>query len=616
MASSFYSNTQHIDFASVLNMNDPGMVSMFQALIASGLEGFLGCMAVAYETALVDFFENASVHDGVIINIDMLVNLRSQVIDDVDKLFNSFSFKKLATMNLEGISAKGEQVLLWGETESIHVALSRKKYILLKYRAVLVRKFLDSWKNNFVRGQGSSAVDLRVIELLLDLHLFVLEELAKEARAHGLPWKKTCCSKIFEGSPRDRGAVIACSNTNTRSSCWIRTMIRVNGTWVIEPCADKWVKIPRPIISCEVHRQRQYDDTLPSVSEFFSMIKKRLADICFEIVEFCASSRLLPVGSVNFCRGLPVGEPVFRVSPRQSPVFVFRVSQFCSVFVDFSLFSWLPTADITDFLSSIALDRTAFRSTQTAQNIVSVAPSVQMLAEPSSSESSSHDISMDFADTAAAAPTPDITDALTQLHASIDQIYERDDGAKLRDILSLHLSNFRNKVIARLGAQDTVLGALRRDSTDHHNLLSLELRSSHKQLSTGIVTTGLDVVEIRRVVKETHQELIAKINSLDEQVAATRNDLLEFSAQAEQSLNVITTQLSELVAYINRGGDNKKGKVAAEALNLNPNLLLLMFKFEIVDMLQVWKSWKRLWKEFVRQIDGKEKEKDKEGPEG
>ncbi|KZV23585.1 dystroglycan-like [Dorcoceras hygrometricum] len=68
MASSFYSNTQHIGFASVLAMNDPGMVSMFQALIASGLEGFLGCTAVVYETALVDFFENASVLDGVIIS--------------------------------------------------------------------------------------------------------------------------------------------------------------------------------------------------------------------------------------------------------------------------------------------------------------------------------------------------------------------------------------------------------------------------------------------------------------------------------------------------------------------------------------------------------------------
>ncbi|KZV27748.1 dystroglycan-like [Dorcoceras hygrometricum] len=68
MASAYYSNTQHIDFESVLAMDDPGMVSMFQALMASGLEGFLGCPAVIYEAALVDFFKNASVRDGVIIS--------------------------------------------------------------------------------------------------------------------------------------------------------------------------------------------------------------------------------------------------------------------------------------------------------------------------------------------------------------------------------------------------------------------------------------------------------------------------------------------------------------------------------------------------------------------
>ncbi|KZV29397.1 dystroglycan-like [Dorcoceras hygrometricum] len=68
MASSFYSNSQHVDFDSVLAMDDQGMVSMFQGIMASGLAGFLGCPAVIYEAALVDFFENASVREGVIIS--------------------------------------------------------------------------------------------------------------------------------------------------------------------------------------------------------------------------------------------------------------------------------------------------------------------------------------------------------------------------------------------------------------------------------------------------------------------------------------------------------------------------------------------------------------------
>ncbi|KZV40673.1 hypothetical protein F511_32383 [Dorcoceras hygrometricum] len=68
MASLYYTNTLHVNFESVLAMDDPGMVSMFQALMASGLEGFFGCPAVIYEAALVDFFENASVRDGVVVS--------------------------------------------------------------------------------------------------------------------------------------------------------------------------------------------------------------------------------------------------------------------------------------------------------------------------------------------------------------------------------------------------------------------------------------------------------------------------------------------------------------------------------------------------------------------
>ncbi|KZV26378.1 phosphoinositide phospholipase C 4-like [Dorcoceras hygrometricum] len=83
MPSSYYTNTLHVIFESILAMDDPGMVSMFQALMASGLEGFLSCPAVIYEAALVDFFENASVRDGLSelseIPKDLLFDTRSIV---------------------------------------------------------------------------------------------------------------------------------------------------------------------------------------------------------------------------------------------------------------------------------------------------------------------------------------------------------------------------------------------------------------------------------------------------------------------------------------------------------------------------------------------------------
>ncbi|KZV43240.1 hypothetical protein F511_33611 [Dorcoceras hygrometricum] len=310
-------------------------------------------------------------------DIDLLVSLRAKVIDEVATFFNSFSLKKLASINIEEMYRKEEQVLSWGETESPQEAIQRKFYILLKYRTILVWKFLDAWRVNFAPGQGSSAVDIQVIELLSDLYLYFLEELVKEARNLGLTWTKPGCSKIFEGSPRDRGAVIARSNSNTRSLCWIRRMLLVDGLWAVELCADRWVKIPKRIVSTDVPRQRQYDDTLPTMTVFFKLLRKRWADVCVEVVEFCASPRLLPIGSTQFCRSLQLAEPVSSFAPSRPTVFSLRFSQFCSVFIDLSLFSWLPSTDISEFLSSIAF----LRSVQRSQNSFAVAPSVQLSLE-------------------------------------------------------------------------------------------------------------------------------------------------------------------------------------------------------------------------------------------
>ncbi|KZV32326.1 hypothetical protein F511_04034 [Dorcoceras hygrometricum] len=157
----------------------------------------------------------------------------------------------------------------------------------------------------------------------------------------------------------------------------------------------------------------------------------------------------------------------------------------------------------------------------------------------------SNDSSLHFDDNDAAAasislqiaPIPDVTEALNQLRASIEHISERDAGAKHKDTLLLHLHHLERNLTTRLDAHDRVLGALRKDSNDQRN--------------------------VRRVVRENHQELNAKITLLDEQVAATRHDFLEFSAQAQQTLNIITAQLSELVVYINRGGNDKKGEVSS-----------------------------------------------------
>ncbi|KZV33717.1 Phytoalexin-deficient 4-2 protein [Dorcoceras hygrometricum] len=518
-------------------------------------------------------------------DIDLLVSLRAKFIDEVATFFNSFSLKKLASINFEEMYRKEEQVLSWGETESPQEAIQRKFYILLKYRTILVWKFLDAWRVNFAPGQGSSAVDIQVIELLSDLYLYFLEELAKEARNLGLTWTKPGCSKIFEGCPRDRGAVIARSNSNTRSLCWIRRMLLVDGLWAVELCADRWVKIPTRIISTEVPRQRKYDDTLPTMSIFFKLLRKRWADVCVEVVEFGASPRLLPIGSTQFCRSLQLAEPVSSFAPSRPTVFALRFSQFCSVFVDLSLFSWLPSTDISEFLSAIALDRTILRSVQRYQDSFAVAPSVQLSLEQhqsSSSSDSSSSLLFDQTDidaTASSRPTisPDLSAVFADFQAALsEQIFASQSE------ISSRMHKLEQSVCDSLRDQADIFRNLfqgaRQETHTLDDVHTIRFNEFRKTVLTQNATMFQGLADVRKEVDAVNAkvDIMAKLlTDIQKDAEATKealsHQLLEFQSSEQENHNVIHAQLSELVDYIHRGSADKKGESGSRGLQKPAN---------------------------------------------
>ncbi|KZV38226.1 hypothetical protein F511_37233 [Dorcoceras hygrometricum] len=156
MASVYYSNTHNIDFESVLAMDDPGMVSIFQALKTSGLEGFLGCPAVIYEAALVDFFEN-SVRDGVLISTvaGQLVEISEEWFAEsfdlpVDGLADLSEIPKDVVFDARSIvSMSGEPVSLSGKKSQMKVEYRLLCDIMAKsisvkagsFNAITVEKF-------------------------------------------------------------------------------------------------------------------------------------------------------------------------------------------------------------------------------------------------------------------------------------------------------------------------------------------------------------------------------------------------------------------------------------------------------------------------------------------
>ncbi|KZV36566.1 hypothetical protein F511_23595 [Dorcoceras hygrometricum] len=339
--------------------------------------------------------------------------------------------------------------------------------------------------------------------------------------------------KSAAGSPRDRGAVIARTNSNTRSTCWIRTMILVDGLWTVELCADKWVKIPRKVISTEVPRQRQYDDTLPTMSVFFRLMKKRWADVCLEVTDFCAYQRLLPVGSINFCRALEIVETDSCFASRQPTVFTLRLYQFCTIQIQYSLFSSLSTADISEFLSSIALDRSAFRSVQITQSVV---PNVQLSLDqrpsyPISPESSSS-LRFDQTDvdaTASSRPpiSQDLSAAFADFQAALsEQIFvsQSDMSSRLHKIEQSVCDSLRDQadIFRNLsqGARQEV-----RTLYDVHTIRFNEFRKNVLAQNASIFQGLADVRQEVQAVNAKVDMMASRVNAIQKDAEATKEAL-------------------------------------------------------------------------------------------
>ncbi|KZV18387.1 hypothetical protein F511_21527 [Dorcoceras hygrometricum] len=96
---------------------------------------------------------------------------------------------------------------------------------------------------------------------------------------------------------------------------------------------------------------------------------------------------------------------------------------------------------------------------------------------------------------------------------------------------------------------------VRHDMRDHKNVLSMDFKLYQQKVSNQVGAAALDVVDVRKVVKE----LDAKVTYLDNQVAAMRSEALDFQAKAEENHLKLSTQLGDIVDFL-RGGDAKKGE--------------------------------------------------------
>ncbi|KZV17873.1 hypothetical protein F511_02720 [Dorcoceras hygrometricum] len=153
MASSLISDSHHIDFESVFDMDDAGLAQVFETLIATGLRNFLGCPAVFYEEALLEFFTNGSVReDGMVFS-----TIRGTTVEISESLFaTAFDLPTEGLTDLSDVPKDkifDARSLFFASKDQVSVSCFKKE-MKIEYR--LLRDILA--KTIFVKAGSFDAV--------------------------------------------------------------------------------------------------------------------------------------------------------------------------------------------------------------------------------------------------------------------------------------------------------------------------------------------------------------------------------------------------------------------------------------------------------------------------
>ncbi|KZV20874.1 hypothetical protein F511_40487 [Dorcoceras hygrometricum] len=149
MASSLFINTVHVFFESVLSMDNAAMVAMFESVADTGLKGFMGCPAIIHKAALLEFFANGSVRDGLVVSTvnGVTVEISEQLFAEtfelpVEGLTDFSEIPKDLVFDVRSIvSLSGEPVSMSGKKKEMAIEFRLLCDILAKTIFVKARSF-------------------------------------------------------------------------------------------------------------------------------------------------------------------------------------------------------------------------------------------------------------------------------------------------------------------------------------------------------------------------------------------------------------------------------------------------------------------------------------------
>ncbi|KZV38651.1 dirigent protein 21-like [Dorcoceras hygrometricum] len=438
-------------------------------------------------------------------DIEFLIQLREQVIDEVSAFFNSFTLRRLPVLkSLRDITVKEEKVLTWAETDSVQIALQRRLYIVAKYRELMLWKFLESHRAYFSFGEPWSAMALQIIDLLSIAHYAAVNELLMQRKAHVLQWTRSCCSILFEGV-YDRVFYIPRNHETIVSTCWIRLLRFVGGSWMVESGYDRWV------YECETPVSQLWEK-LPEQIELTS-----LAPICL----FFEAFQRLSTFSLPAVKSWGTEYPEEQVLPRDEPS-----SSDDSVVYRSPSLDAEPSVQ-TSLVVDITSVPTDFASLSSGNSDLSLPSPHQSPSTDSSLHFNSEDILQGAATAveqilvpSTAAPDTDINEQFAQLRSSISELSIKQLRTQRK------IGDLQNAILSKIDTREKA-------TAEAH---------------------------LRKEVKDLKAHLSKEF---DDKLAVIRNDLLEFRVETQEQLASLSTNLAELIAFVTKGRDDKKGEVGS-----------------------------------------------------
>ncbi|KZV39255.1 histone-lysine N-methyltransferase ATX3 [Dorcoceras hygrometricum] len=159
---------------------------------------------------------------------------------------------------------------------------------------------------------------------------------------------------------------------------------------------------------------------------------------------------------------------------------------------------------------------------------------------------------------------PVVLESFNDLRASMSRIITNQSKESRR------LDDSHNEVLDKIKQlEKTILDAFYQQNQASHGLIK-GIRQEARN-DTDVLSLGLKVVHTQTAILSTgqadaHKEVKEKkaiIADMDERLATVRSELL-IRAQAQENYNNLSSQLGELVSYINRGND-KKGQESSSS---------------------------------------------------